>query len=49
MNIDMDVIVATAIAQGATDGGVAALAEAYHSTLVPPVCLAAVQSFFAAQ
>ena len=27
-------------------GGAAAVAEAYHSTLVPPFCLAAVKSFF---
>lgn len=35
-----------AIANGATDGGAIAVAEAYHSTLVPPFCLAAVQSYF---
>jgi predicted esterase len=35
-----------AIAGGATDGGAVAVAEAYHSSLVPPFCLAAVQSFF---
>lgn len=35
-----------AVAGGATDGGAAAVAEAYHSSLVPPFCLAAVQSFF---
>ncbi len=28
------------------DGGEAAVAEAYHSTLVPPFCLSAVKSFF---
>jgi len=28
------------------DGGDAAVAEAYHSTLVPPFCLSAVKSFF---
>jgi hypothetical protein len=39
-------VAAAAIAGGATDGGAAAVAEAYHSTLVPPFCLAAVQSFF---
>ena len=38
-----------AIAQGATDGGVAAVFEAYHATLVAPFCLAAVRSFFASQ
>ncbi|HEY0683748.1 MAG TPA: lipase family protein [Steroidobacter sp.] len=39
-------IAASAVAGGATDGGAAAVAEAYHSTLVPPFCLAAVQSYF---
>ena len=39
---------ATAVAQGATDGGAAAVADAYHAGLVPPFCLEAVQSFFAA-
>ena len=38
-----------AVAGGATDGGAFAVAEAYHSTLVPPFCLSAVQSFFDAQ
>lgn len=38
-----------AIANGASDNGVAAVAEAYHSTLVPPFCLSAVQSFFDAR
>jgi hypothetical protein len=42
-------VAATAVAQGATDGGAAAVAEAYHAPLVPPFCLAAVESFFAAQ
>ena len=37
---------AAAIAGGATDGGALAVADAYHSSLVPPFCLAAVQSFF---
>jgi hypothetical protein len=36
------------VAQGATDGGASAVADAYHAGLVPPFCLAAVQSFFAA-
>ena len=35
-----------AIANGATDGGAAAVSDAYHSTLVPPFCLSAVQSYF---
>lgn len=39
-------VAAAAIAGGATDGGAVAVAEAYHSSLVPPFCLAAVQSFF---
>lgn len=38
---------AAAIAQGATDAGAGAVANAYHSTLVPPFCLAATVSFFA--
>jgi hypothetical protein len=42
-------VAATAILQGAADSGAFAVAEAYHSTLVPPFCLAAVRSFFAAQ
>jgi hypothetical protein len=39
-------VAATAIAQGATDGGKLAVAEAYHATLVAPFCFAAVKSFF---
>jgi hypothetical protein len=35
--------------QGATDGGRRAVSEAYHAPLVAPFCLAAVDSFFAAQ
>ena len=42
-------VAAAAVLQGATDGGAAAVADAYHSTLVPPFCLAAVISFFDAQ
>lgn len=42
-------VAAAAIAQGATDGGASAVAQAYHSTLVPPFCLAAVTSFFGDQ
>jgi poly(3-hydroxybutyrate) depolymerase len=38
-----------AVVQGATDAGASAVADAYHSTLVPPFCLAAVISFFAGQ
>jgi hypothetical protein len=40
-------IAATAVAQGATDGGALAVAEAYHATLVAPFCFAAAKSFFA--
>jgi len=43
------VAAATAVAQGATDGGAAAVTDAYHAGLVPPFCLAAVKSFFQAQ
>jgi len=43
------VAAATAVAQGATDGGASAVTDAYHAGLVPPFCLAAVQSFFAAR
>jgi hypothetical protein len=39
-------VAAAAVAGGATDGGYAAVAEAYHGQLVPPFCLAAVRSFF---
>jgi hypothetical protein len=39
-------VAAAAIAGGASDGGAQAVADAYHSSLVPPFCLAAVQSFF---
>lgn len=42
-------IIADAIAQGATDGGFAAVTESYHATLVAPFCLAATRSFFANQ
>ena len=43
------VVADAAVAQGATDGGVNAVASAYHATLVPPFCFLAVRSFFAAQ
>lgn len=42
-----DLVAAAAVAQGATDGGALALAEAYHTLLVAPFCFAAVKSFFA--
>jgi Secretory lipase len=40
-------VAVNAIAQGATDGGAFAVAEAYHATLVAPFCFTAVRSFFA--
>jgi poly(3-hydroxybutyrate) depolymerase len=43
------IVAASAIAKGATDGGAAAVLDVYHTTLVPPFCLAAVVSFFSAQ
>jgi hypothetical protein len=45
--IAKDVVIADAIAQGATDGGARAVAEVYHTLLVAPVCFAAVKTFFA--
>jgi len=42
-------VAGAAVLQGATDGGASAVADVYHSTLVPPFCLAAVISFFSAQ
>ena len=47
--IAKQLVVADAIAQGATDGGQRALIKAYHATLVAPFCLAAVRSFFSNQ
>jgi hypothetical protein len=38
-----------AVLQGATDGGARAVSDAYHAPLLAPFCLAAVDSFFAAQ
>jgi alpha/beta superfamily hydrolase len=43
------IVAATAVSQGATDGGAFAVAEAYHATLVAPFCFAAAKSFFANQ
>jgi hypothetical protein len=40
-------VAATAVSQGATDGGALAVAEAYHAMLVAPLCFAATKSFFA--
>ena len=42
-------VAANAIAGGATDGGAAAVLEAYHAELVAPFCAAAVESFFSSQ
>lgn len=42
-------VAAAAVVQGAQDRGARAVAEVYHAPLVPPFCLAAVDSFFAAQ
>jgi hypothetical protein len=40
-------VAATAVTQGATDGGALAVAEAYHTLLVSPFCFAAAKTFFA--
>ena len=40
-------VAATAVSQGATDGGALAVAEAYHAMLVAPICFAATRAFFA--
>ncbi|HEY1724947.1 MAG TPA: prolyl oligopeptidase family serine peptidase [Steroidobacteraceae bacterium] len=39
-------LAAAAVLHGATDGGTAAVFEAYHATLVAPFCLAAVINYF---
>jgi hypothetical protein len=39
-------VIAAAVAGGATDGGALAVLEAYHAGLVPPFCLSAAKSFF---
>ncbi len=44
-----DLVAASAVAAGATDGGAFAVAEAYHTTLVAPFCFAAARTFFAAR
>lgn len=41
-------VAADAVAHGATDGGQAAVFEAYHVSLVAPFCVAAARSFIAA-
>jgi hypothetical protein len=48
-SIAKGVVAAQAVAQGATDGGAFAVAEAYHAELVAPFCMAATRTFFAAQ
>lgn len=45
-NVAKESVRAAAIAGGASDNGDQAVADAYHSSLVPPFCLAAVQSYF---
>jgi hypothetical protein len=40
------IVRANAILGGATDGGDAAVLDAYHAGLVPPFCLSAVKAFF---
>jgi len=42
-------VAASAVLNGATDGGVAAVFEAYHAGLVPPFCLSAAKRFFDTQ
>jgi predicted esterase len=39
-------VAAAAVLGGASDGGAMAVLQAYHASLVPPVCLSAVKSFF---
>ena len=41
-----DLVRSNAILGGATDGGDAAVLDAYHAGLVPPFCLSAVKAFF---
>nr|AAF87663.1 esterase [uncultured bacterium] len=45
-SIAKDVLRATAVAQGATDGGDEAVFEAYHAGLVAPFCIEAARNFF---
>jgi dienelactone hydrolase/predicted small lipoprotein YifL len=44
-----DLVRTTAVIGGASDGGDAAVADAYHAGLVPPACLSAVKRFFDAR
>jgi alpha/beta superfamily hydrolase len=41
-----DAVAALAVLNGASDGGFDAVETAYHASLVPPFCLAAVKPFF---
>jgi hypothetical protein len=41
-----DLVIAAAIAGGATDGGALAVLEHYHAGLVPPFCFTAAKTFF---
>lgn len=44
--IAKDLVIAKAIAGGATDGGALAVLQEYHAGLVPPFCFSAARSFF---
>jgi hypothetical protein len=44
--IAKDLVIASAIAGGATDGGALAVLEQYHAELVPPFCFSAAKDFF---
>jgi len=44
--IAKELVMAAAIAGGATDGGALAVLEHYHAALVPPFCFSAAKSFF---
>jgi len=44
--IAKDLVAASAVAQGATDGGALAVADVYHATLVAPFCFAATKLLF---
>jgi hypothetical protein len=41
-----DLVIAAAVAGGATDGGALAVLEHYHAGLVPPFCFTAAKTFF---
>ena len=44
--IAKDLVIAAAVAGGATDGGALAVLEKYHAGLVPPFCFTAAKQFF---